>query len=120
VPLAPPDSAFKDELYQEQLFEWISLAFINSPRILDADHIDPYLCRYEFPDAYLDGTAPKTVDDIVHVRWRGLIPAKLAAAILSEAAQQGQEWMAYSMTSFEGVVHTSFVVGSRDSLCWEL
>jgi ribonuclease P/MRP protein subunit RPP40 len=120
VPLAPSD-AFKDELYQEQLLEWIGLAFINSPRILDTDHIDPYLCRYEFPDAYLDGANPKTVDDIVHIRWRGLIPPKFAAAVLSEVChQQGQDWMAYSLTSFEGALWTSFATGNREFLCWEL
>jgi hypothetical protein len=119
VPLVASDT-FKDELYQEQLLEWIGLTFINSPRILETDFIDPYLCRYEFPDAYVDGTAPKTVCDIVHVRWRGLITTKFAAAILSGGSQQAQDWMAYSLTPFEGALHTSFVTGGRESLCWDI
>jgi len=119
VPLALPEDAFKDALYQEQLLEWIGLALINSPRILEADNVDPYLCRYEFPDAYSEGTTPKSVHDIVHVQWRGLIAPKFASAILSEVCQPGQEWMAYSLSSFEGALHTSFVAGDRESLCWE-
>jgi ribonuclease P/MRP protein subunit RPP40 len=119
VPLAPPEDAFKDALYQEQLLEWIGLALINSPRILEADNVDPYLCRYEFPDAYSEGNSPKSVHDIVHVQWRGLVAPNFASAILSEVYQPGQEWMAYSLSSFEGALHTSFVVGDRESLRWE-
>jgi ribonucleases P/MRP protein subunit RPP40 len=120
VPLTQTGEIFEDETYQEQLLEWLGLAFISSPRIIETDGIDPYLCRYELPDAYLEDDNSKGAQDIVRIRWRGLITVGFVTAILSEVCQRrSRVWMAYSLASFDGAVHTSFVTGNRESLCWE-
>ena len=53
-PLHPPgeDDANSAQDFDEHvadIFEWLSLLSLESPRILSADTIDPYLSRYEVP-----------------------------------------------------------------------
>jgi len=52
------------------LHEYLSLITLHSPRLSAADAIDPLLSRYEAPDA-----ANMQAGNVVHVRWRGFIPA---------------------------------------------
>ncbi|KJA23551.1 hypothetical protein HYPSUDRAFT_137715 [Hypholoma sublateritium FD-334 SS-4] len=51
----------------ESLFEWVGMACLGSQRLNANDRVDPYVALYEHP-------APKHMQDVTHLRWRGLLP----------------------------------------------
>ena len=65
---APFDSFTFDE-HVAEVHEWINLVSLDSPRVHEADTIDPYLCRYDVSETA--GTSR-----LVCVKWQGLLPAK--------------------------------------------
>jgi len=52
------------------LHEYLALITLHSPRLAVDDAIDPLLSRYEVPDA-----ESGQFGGVVHVRWRGFVPA---------------------------------------------
>lgn len=79
-PLHPPSLGEQDDEHLDSaafdshvtdLYEWLSLVSLASPRILQSDEIDPYLSRYEVPGAEEAGAI-----NLVHVRWKGFLPSK--------------------------------------------
>lgn len=58
------------------LYEWLSLVSLQSPRILASDSLDPYLSRYEVPSA---DTATTTT--LIRIRWSGLLPSSWIADV---------------------------------------
>ncbi|KAI4524718.1 hypothetical protein K525DRAFT_193335 [Schizophyllum commune Loenen D] len=57
------------------LFEWVGLAALSSPRLSIHDRSDPYIAIYEPPEASLVGNA-------THLRWRGLLSPAFLKSIL--------------------------------------
>lgn len=53
-----------------EMDEWLNLVMLQSPRIQQNDHIDPYLCRYRPPDE-----SSSEIRRLVSLRWSGFIPA---------------------------------------------
>lgn len=53
-----------------ELYEWLSLIRLESPRIDAKDEIDPYLSRYESPQA------PSTSIRLEKLSWQGFISPK--------------------------------------------
>lgn len=53
-----------------EMDEWLNLVMLQSPRIQQNDHIDPYLCRYRRPDE-----SSSEARRLVCLRWSGFIPA---------------------------------------------
>ena len=73
--LHPPNNHNKDaatefDEYVADVYEWLNMVSLPSPRINVADGIDPYLSRYEIPNT--NQSAPQV---LVRLRWRGLLPA---------------------------------------------
>ena len=76
-PLSPPSNSDGDshcdpltfDEHVADVHEWISLVSLESPRILEADKIDPFLCRYEVGER-------ASATRLVCVKWHGLLPAK--------------------------------------------
>ena len=68
--LTASEAAPNDEYWATEIHEWLSLIALQSPRVEAQDDIDPYLCRYEVPNC----DAAAEVQDLVSVKWNGLLP----------------------------------------------
>ena len=68
VPASDCDDDFED--WALEIYEWLSLVALKSPRIVVNDAIDPFLSRYQVPDAVLGRDS-----NMVALTWTGLIPA---------------------------------------------
>lgn len=64
-----PEEDLRDRC--DSLCEWLALVSLDSPRVSADDSIDPYLSRYEVPNA--DKAAPS---NLVSIKWHGLIPSQ--------------------------------------------
>ena len=53
-----------------EIYEWLSLVAGGSPRVVREDTVDPFLSRYQVPDA----NAEKSLD-LVIITWVGLVSA---------------------------------------------
>ncbi|KAK3953427.1 ribonuclease P 40kDa subunit-domain-containing protein [Pseudoneurospora amorphoporcata] len=99
--LTPPVDAMgpegRDELeyFSTDLYEWLSLVRLQSPRVLVGDQIDPYLCRYQVPG---DGQQSK----ICKVTWQGfLAPSWCRQTLLNlVAGLPSKTWFSFSTTTF--------------------
>ena len=54
------------------IYEWLGLVALQSPRVQASDNIDPYLSRYHIPAA--DNEFPKPCN-LVTLSWKALLPA---------------------------------------------
>lgn len=64
-----------DELFEQwatDFYEWLGLVSLESPRVLQADSIDPFLSRYRVPQAQEQDE--NRVTNMISLTWRGLIP----------------------------------------------
>ncbi|KAK0643336.1 ribonuclease P 40kDa subunit-domain-containing protein [Cercophora newfieldiana] len=73
IPLLQPaaeyiESGARDDLesFSTELYEWLSLVRLESPRINPRDDIDPFLCRYHAPD-------PVTPGKLCKISWQGYL-----------------------------------------------
>ena len=55
------------------VYEWLSLVGIQSPRATAGDSIDPYLSRYRIPRLSDDSGPPK---NLILLSWSSLLPAR--------------------------------------------
>jgi ribonuclease P/MRP protein subunit RPP40 len=96
--LPPFPSQSEDSDDETELLEWLSLAMARSPRILEGDSVDPYLCRYEPCET------SKPVDLLLY-QWQGFAPAAFVQTILLAAmkASVGDDgWFALGGEAFGG------------------
>ncbi|KIP01853.1 hypothetical protein PHLGIDRAFT_79987, partial [Phlebiopsis gigantea 11061_1 CR5-6] len=63
-----------------ELFEWVGLACLGSERIRVNDKPDPYICVYAPP-------APSHTENLVHIRWKGLLPPPFVQSVIDIASQ---------------------------------
>ncbi len=77
-----------------ELYEWLSLVRLGSPRTMHGNSIDPYLSRYK-PPAEQSGPV-----NICCVRWTGLINAAWSSSLLTDllAHCPPGSWFALSAT----------------------
>ncbi|KNG86645.1 hypothetical protein ANOM_004361 [Aspergillus nomiae NRRL 13137] len=94
-----PEQELKDNC--DEISEWLGMVTLGSPRVLASDDVDPYLCRYNVPDA--DEAKPS---DIVSLKWHGLLPPKwimgLFLNLLRETVPKDAEapaWFAFSASA---------------------
>ncbi|OQO12102.1 hypothetical protein B0A48_02741 [Cryoendolithus antarcticus] len=94
-----------DDEEAAELLEWLTLTMMGSPRVLETDKVDPYLCRYSVPTLTADGS--QTIQDLTHFRWHGFIPSQVSTKILLAALKvSGDDWMAMSGSAFDGNSYT--------------
>lgn len=93
------DLASSKPAFQEtaaELYEWLSLVRLSSPRVEAGDDIDPYLSSYAVP-----GEAPAPTR-LRRVSWRGFISSTWVrdalAVVLSEVP--AKSWLSLSATAF--------------------
>lgn len=98
----------RDGDFMNDMEEWLCLAAVGSPRLQDADRIDPYLCRYSVPmQAELDGDdagggSPYDVGDVAVLRWHGFLSSKCVTSlfIALRRATRGR-WAAMLVSGFK-------------------
>lgn len=124
VPALPDSFAEEDQDAPAELLEWLSLVSLGSPRVLQSDGIDPYLCSYSTP-AFTSGNEnlSQSVQNLATLRWRGLIPSSFVTKVLLAGLKaSGDEWFALTARSFEGEAFTVMKLPGEEgdsALVWE-
>ncbi|KAK4226670.1 ribonuclease P 40kDa subunit-domain-containing protein [Podospora fimiseda] len=98
--LAPPittDPSAKDdfEYFTTDLYEWLSLVRMQSPRILANDQIDPYLSRYQVPEGSQNAKLCK-------VSWQGFFSSSWSHKTLMDmiTVLPPKTWFSFSTSTF--------------------
>ncbi|PHH68616.1 hypothetical protein CDD82_410 [Ophiocordyceps australis] len=86
------------EMFEEtatDLYEWLSLVRLQSPRIAANDNIDPFLSRYKVP------ADNKAKAQICMFRWQGFLSASWLQSVAMDALAlcSPQQWISISATS---------------------
>ncbi|KAJ4385422.1 hypothetical protein N0V93_009850 [Gnomoniopsis smithogilvyi] len=103
-PLQPPSSLVSEAGTQElsdevsEIYEWLSLVRLQSPRVLSTDNIDPYLSRYTAPGEPEEQSSAR----LCTITWEGFLPPKYARQLLVDTilALPSREWFSLSVSSF--------------------
>jgi ribonucleases P/MRP protein subunit RPP40 len=121
LPPLTPATDKVDPAYAEEMYEWLGLVALESPRINVGDKIDPYLSRYAVPDLEPTGGSSGSVaqGNIVKLRWQGFIPTRFVLELWSlSSGMAGGSWVAINACSFGGRGYTALQVGSSVSYAW--
>jgi len=103
LPLLQPAVEFiepgaRDDLesFSTELYEWLSLVRLGSPRIHPGDSIDPFLCRYQVPGSGDQGKLCK-------ITWQGYLSPLWCRDTLVNvmaALPTKSSWFSFSTTTF--------------------
>jgi len=112
--LQPPDGdrdTYEDDFsdFSVEMYEWISLVSLESPRVDLNDRIDPFLSRYAPPAA--EDRNPE-VTKLVKINWKGFASSSWAHQIFVQvllAAKPGM-WFSFAVLGF----HESIQTGGGD------
>lgn len=76
------------------LYEWLSLIRLESPRVRAGDHVDPYLSRYRAP-----GDASGQME-VCRVSWQGFISTQWVRGLLAALVTKcpSQAWFSLNAT----------------------
>lgn len=87
------------EDYASDIYEWLSLVRLESPRILASDEIDPYLSRYHVPGNDDEQLHPTK---ICKISWEGFFGSDWARQTLVDVmlALPSKAWFSLSATTF--------------------
>jgi ribonuclease P/MRP protein subunit RPP40 len=128
VPSIPNGRKELSYTYAEELFEWVGLIGIDSPRLRAGDSIDPYLCRYQVPREYNaedqeveEGQSSHTAS-VVRMRWRGFASPHFIKNVLVSAEQASIEhknWVAVNACGFGRQSYTILGTAGTEWLCWQ-
>ncbi|EGO59390.1 hypothetical protein NEUTE1DRAFT_121209 [Neurospora tetrasperma FGSC 2508] len=90
-----PEGREELEYFSTELYEWLSLVRLQSPRIQVGDQVDPYLCRYQVPG---DGQQGK----ICKLTWQGFLAPSWCREILLNLVAElpSKTWFSFSTTTF--------------------
>jgi len=88
----------ESEEFVTDIYEWLSLIRLQSPRIEAGDQIDPYLSRYQVPG----GTEECQSLRLCKISWRGFLTPSWARQILVDLilAAPSKTWLSMSMSTF--------------------
>jgi len=124
VPLIDAARVIADATYEEQLLEWLGLVLLKSPRIEMWDKVDPYLCRYELPEAVESNDSSrysKESHKLHHFQWRGLNSSGFVAQLLIEMQKHAkQSWFALNIAAFGGASYTLLCLRGSETLVWHI
>ncbi|KAI1504504.1 ribonuclease P 40kDa subunit [Biscogniauxia marginata] len=99
-PLAILESGHRLDLdeYATDIYEWLSLVRLESPRLDTTDNIDPYLSTYAVPGG------PETLHEgqLCKVSWQGFISPTWVRQTFADVIQAlpSKSWFSLSATSF--------------------
>lgn len=94
--------------FSNDLYEWLSLIQLESPRVSTNDSIDPFLSRYTTPQAP-ENSSPEPLEKL---SWHGFISPKWAheALVQTVLSVSPKSWFAFAVSGFG----ESLPAGSRD------
>jgi ribonuclease P/MRP protein subunit RPP40 len=114
------------EEFATDIYEWLSLVRLESPRILSTDDIDPYLSRYRVPGQSQD----QNPTPLCKISWQGFLSSAWARKALVDVilALPAKTWFSFSATTFSsGLVAESSELtffrppeSPREYLLWEV
>jgi len=114
------------EEFATDIYEWLSLVRLESPRICCGDQIDPYLSRYQTPG---DGQNHEPAT-LCKISWQGLLSSAWARKTVVDAilALPAKTWFSLSATTFSsGMIAESSEVtlfrppeSPREYFLWEI
>ncbi|KAI0404558.1 ribonuclease P 40kDa subunit [Xylaria palmicola] len=103
IPLAVLSDKTRQELdeYATEVYEWLSLVRLESPRVNIGDNIDPYLSTYSVPGH----PAASNEGRLCRISWQGFISPSWAVSTLAELIQAlpPKAWFSFSTTPFNRV-----------------
>jgi ribonucleases P/MRP protein subunit RPP40 len=70
-------SSLNVEEWSQEFVEWLGLVALESDRVQDNDSVDPYLCRWTFPEGTTEQATPIRV-----LRWKGMVDAGWVTQLL--------------------------------------
>lgn len=84
--------------FASEIYEWLSLIRLQSPRVSPTDSIDPYLSRYQVPGE--PGT--QTASKLCTVTWEGFLSPSFARQLLVDTiiALPSRTWFSMAVSSF--------------------
>ncbi|KAK5168054.1 uncharacterized protein LTR77_006622 [Saxophila tyrrhenica] len=107
VPSFPQTIQPDDHDIAAELLEWLTMVAMDSPRVRSEDHLDSYLSRYQVPDISENGVSGGSNQDLVRLRWHGLVPSWKAQEIyLAALKASGDGWFAMHAYAFDGSAYT--------------
>ncbi|TRX98801.1 hypothetical protein FHL15_000143 [Xylaria flabelliformis] len=106
-PLSVPSTALVDQTRQElndyatEIYEWISLVRLESPRVKLLDNIDPYLSTYAIPGDPSENNEGR----LCKISWQGFISPDWVLNTLAELIKMlpPKAWFSLSTTPFSRV-----------------
>ena len=106
-----PKNKFEDNFgdFAVDVYEWLSLICLESPRIDINDEIDPFLSRYVSPKP--DSISTETAE-LVKITWQGFMSPIWAHRIFVETllAASAKIWFSYTVSGF----HEKMPNGTKD------
>jgi ribonucleases P/MRP protein subunit RPP40 len=108
--LQPPEGhrdTYEDDFsdFSVEMYEWISLISLGSPRVELDDKIDPFLSRYAHPAA---GEQNLVVTELVKISWKGFASSSWAHKIFVQAllAAKPGTWFCFVVLGFDESIRT--------------
>ncbi|KAF7538047.1 hypothetical protein G7054_g3237 [Neopestalotiopsis clavispora] len=92
------DGRLEREEFAADIYEWLSLLRLQSPRVETGDQIDPFLSRYSVPSASGEVESTK----LCKISWQGFIAPGWARQVLVDTilSVSSRSWFSLSATSF--------------------
>jgi ribonucleases P/MRP protein subunit RPP40 len=108
--LQPPEGhrdMYEDDFsdFSVEMYEWISLISLGSPRVDLNDRIDPFLSRYAPPAA---GDQSLGITKLVKINWKGFASSLWAHKVFVQvllAAKPGM-WFSFAVSGFDESIRT--------------
>lgn len=112
------------EMSATDIYEWLSLIRLNSPRVEADDKVDPFVARYHTPEGSLGR------EGISRIRWSGFISPKWLSGTFTQVLSScpRHKWFAFMATGFfRSEIGDSAELsvlrpenGENDYLMWEI
>lgn len=86
------------EEFATEIYEWLALVRLQSPRVESSDEVDPYLCRYQVPGESGQHQEAK----LCKLTWEGFLSPSWARKTLVDLvlALPPKTWFSFSATTF--------------------
>ena len=102
--LKPPTELLTDhsridfEDFATEIYEWVSLLRLQSPRVLPEDNVDPFISRYQIPGNPDQDQKQK----LCRISWQGLVSPIWSRNTLIDIirAVPSQSWFSLSTSEF--------------------
>lgn len=94
--------AYED--FATEMYEWIALLRLHSPRVESGDKVDPYLCRYQVPGEREQQQETK----LCRITWEGLLSASWVRKTLVDLilVLPLGAWFSFSVNAFPTAMMT--------------